>query len=281
MIDLNVPWTNTKDGLLLLKSLKAQGWSTLGANVYCQCDKDGILDIKINLPSSHEDRSASDSDSYCNTFSTTLGRYHPNGPTLIRRITIVLHDGFQPNSVSKIADSRDYDIIAVMPTTQKTFQAACDTVNCDLINLDYYCHCIPFKIKRGMVMAALNRGCYFEVTMSTLDHLSDMGFEGKAVGKAFRSNFCGILNYIPLKRLVLSPGNNSVHKVLRPDTFIAVCNELVSNAIGAPSETVQCITMAPRGCISKGAARQTYGTGILVHKTGEALGNKFSTLTTL
>lgn len=278
MIDFNVPWTDSKDSLALINAIKRRGWTGVGCNVYCQLDKGGLSDIAVKLPSVDIEGNASYTDQVA-SITTTVGQPSPLSATFIRRITIILHDGFQPNSVNKLADSREYDVVAVMPTTQKTFQAACENVNCDLINLDYYCHCIPFKIKRGMVMAAFHRGCFFEVTMSRLEHLDGFGFEGNGVEKAFRAHLSSILRYIPLKRLILSPGHTKVSQIVDPLTFVGMCNELLSNAIAVRCDTRDCVTVAPRGCISKGGARRTYGTGIIVHEQGESMGKTFSTFT--
>ncbi|GIX62270.1 PHP domain-like protein [Babesia caballi] len=269
MIDLNVPWAPGSDAKAWLAAAQSRGWDALGFNVYCELDKTGLRDVPLELPMQTTESAGTDP-----RVVTTLGRDSPAGATLVRRITVILHDGFQPNSFNKIADSRDYDVVAVMPTTQKTFQAACETLNCDLISLDYYCHYAHFKVRRGMVTAALHRGCFFEVTMATLDHV-ERSAETADRARRFRSHLTGVLHYIPLKRLALSPGHLQPSGVVEPRTFVGMCNELIASATGEPCDSRVCVTAAPRGCIAKGAARRTYGTGILVHVANEKLGAKF------
>ncbi|GBE62661.1 Subunit of both RNase MRP and nuclear RNase P [Babesia ovata] len=279
MIDLNVPWTAASDASTWLSAAQLRGWSSLGFNVYCRADKTSVQDIPLNLPSCDLKVPEHGTEG---KIVTTLGRQSPGSATFIRRVTIMLNDGFQPNSFNKIAEGRDYDVVAVMPTTQKTFQTACETLNCDLINLDYFCHYATFKVKRGMVTAALHRGCYFEVTMATMDHLGHqdevMSVDVKDRARIFRAHFTSVLHYIPLKRLVLSPGNLDPTNVVDPPTFIGMCSELISSATGEPCDASACITAAPKGCIAKGAARRTYGTGILVHMADEPLGKRFTSL---
>ncbi|GFE52669.1 ribonuclease P [Babesia ovis] len=278
MIDLNIPWTPTSDAKAWLSATRSHGWDSLGFNVYLSADTTGVHDIAIKgLPESPESTGTSVA------VVTTLGRPSPAGSTVIRRVTIVLYDGFQPNSVNKIIDSRDYDIVALMPTTQKSFHTACEVLNCDLINLDYFCHYAQFKVKRGMVTAALHRGCFFEVTMSTLDHIESLADTSNRsasdISRLFRAQLAKVLNYIPLKRLVLSPGHLHPSSIVDPQTFIGMCNELLCRATGEICNTRACITTAPKGCIAKGAVRRTYGTGIVVHMSGEQLGNRFSAIT--
>lgn len=279
MIDLNVPWTGAGDTAAWAESVHRGGWAAFASNVYYHCDKAGIREVAMQAQAK-----VAESSPAVEPFkvTTTIGKHCPADATFIRRATVVLHDGFQPNAFAKIADSRDYDVVAAMPTTQNTFQAACEILNCDLISMDYYCHFAPFKARRGWIMMALHRGCFFEVAMSTLHHVengeTETNKDNQMVSKAFRSNLAGVLNYIPLKRLVLSPGHTDMSNIVVPATFVGMCNELLSSATGEPCDALDCVTAAPRGCIAKGAARRTYGTGILAHRSEETLGKKFDVL---
>lgn len=55
-----------------------------------------------------------------------------------------------------------YDIIAVQPTTEKLFQAACGTLEVDIISLDMSAR-LPFNLKHSTVGLAVERGIYFEL----------------------------------------------------------------------------------------------------------------------
>ncbi|RKO84025.1 RNase P subunit p30, partial [Blyttiomyces helicus] len=55
-----------------------------------------------------------------------------------------------------------YDLLAVQPTTEKLFQAACKTYEVDIISLDMGSR-LPFYLKQPMVNLAISRGLYFEI----------------------------------------------------------------------------------------------------------------------
>lgn len=56
-----------------------------------------------------------------------------------------------------------YDLLAVQPTTEKLFQAACSTFEVDIISLDMGSR-LPFFLKGPMVNVALQRGIFFEIS---------------------------------------------------------------------------------------------------------------------
>ncbi|KAF9954583.1 Ribonuclease P protein subunit p30 [Mortierella alpina] len=55
-----------------------------------------------------------------------------------------------------------YDILAVQPTNEKLFQAACGTFEVDIISLDMSAR-LPFYLKHSTVGMAVERGIYFEL----------------------------------------------------------------------------------------------------------------------
>lgn len=292
MIDLNVAWPGVEGARRYLKDSSKVGWSTVGFNVYFRADKDGVQPLKMNTnfdPENLEEdldtfpvasvdclMSSIIGNSAC-LEDISLGKY------FLRRITILLVEGFKPHTLTKLTESKDYDIFSVIPTCQKTFQSACEVINCDLINMDAYGLYSPFKIKRGMVTSALQRGCFFEVTLSGNEICSDLNVH-KIIGsdspkdpsKEFMSNLSYLLRYIPLKKLAISSGSKSIQNILDPNLIIGMCNELFTYATGEPCNVRCCITKAPESCILKGAARRTYGTGIVSCNKNDTIGNEFS-----
>ena len=55
-----------------------------------------------------------------------------------------------------------YDIVAVRPLDEKSFQLSCKEANIDIISLDLTSR-LPFQLKFPTVNAAIQRGLYFEV----------------------------------------------------------------------------------------------------------------------
>ncbi|KAM9424772.1 ribonuclease P protein subunit p30 isoform 2-T2 [Pholidichthys leucotaenia] len=82
---------------------------------------------------------------------------------ILNRLTVVTSDAshFRPNS----AEYRRFDLLAVQPTSEKLFHAACLVYDIDII-------CIPvtekhpFFFKRAPVNGAVDRGVVFEVSYS-------------------------------------------------------------------------------------------------------------------
>ncbi|KAG0043761.1 hypothetical protein BGZ83_011059 [Gryganskiella cystojenkinii] len=79
------------------------------------------------------------------------------------RLTLVADDisqnyGFNTNNPAVSS----YDILAVQPTSEKMFQAACQTFEVDIISLDMSAR-LPFYLKHSTVGLAMERGIYFEL----------------------------------------------------------------------------------------------------------------------
>lgn len=92
---------------------------------------------------------------------------------------------------AKNASLQQFDVIAVRPLTEKHFQAACATLDVDVISLDLAsylnpsihppdlhmlpthpmnvlgCRRLPFKLKFATVGQALQRGVHFEISLAS------------------------------------------------------------------------------------------------------------------
>ncbi|OMO91387.1 hypothetical protein COLO4_18417 [Corchorus olitorius] len=62
---------------------------------------------------------------------------------------------------------KTYDIVAVRPLNQITFDHACEKAEVDIISIDFSDR-VPFRLKLPMVKAAIKRGVYFEIAYSGL-----------------------------------------------------------------------------------------------------------------
>ncbi|KAG2396858.1 uncharacterized protein HKW66_Vig0231340 [Vigna angularis] len=62
---------------------------------------------------------------------------------------------------------KTYDLIAVKPFNQTAFDLACQTMEVDIISIDFSAK-LPFRLKQPMVKVAMQRGVCFEVTYSGL-----------------------------------------------------------------------------------------------------------------
>ncbi|CAI9105258.1 OLC1v1004142C1 [Oldenlandia corymbosa var. corymbosa] len=84
------------------------------------------------------------------------------------RLTVVVDSPAQTaalNSGNPVLKS--YDIVAVRPLNQNSFEQACQTAEVDIIAIDFS-EKLPFRLKQSMVQAAVKRGVYFEISYSGL-----------------------------------------------------------------------------------------------------------------
>ncbi|KAG0005137.1 hypothetical protein BGZ65_011883 [Modicella reniformis] len=80
------------------------------------------------------------------------------------RPTWLKYDGTIDRNTGNPAIS-SYDIVAVQPTSENPFQAACGTFEIDIISLDMSAR-LPFYLKHSTVGLAVERGVYFELCYS-------------------------------------------------------------------------------------------------------------------
>lgn len=83
------------------------------------------------------------------------------------RVTITLSDDRQNPLPS--SPSSPFDIVAVRPTSERTFASACQSLDADIISLDLdplqtsSSSRLPFQLKHGLVREAVQRGVLFEL----------------------------------------------------------------------------------------------------------------------
>lgn len=82
---------------------------------------------------------------------------------VLNRLTIVMSDSshYRPTA----PEYRRFDLLAVYPTTEKLFHAACMTYDVDIICISVT-EKLPFFFKRAPVNGAIDRGVAFEVSYS-------------------------------------------------------------------------------------------------------------------
>lgn len=84
----------------------------------------------------------------------------PSALTILRRCTLILSEPATNNRIAAL--SANYDILAVRPVDERTFQHACNTAECDLISLDLTQR-LGYHFKFKTVSEAIQRGIRFEV----------------------------------------------------------------------------------------------------------------------
>ncbi|XP_038159126.1 ribonuclease P protein subunit p30 [Cyprinodon tularosa] len=80
---------------------------------------------------------------------------------VLNRLTVVMSEAnhFRPNA----SEYRPFDLLAVQPTTEKLFHAACLLCDVDIVCISVT-EKLPFIFKRAPVNGAIDRGVVFEVS---------------------------------------------------------------------------------------------------------------------
>ncbi|KIV85040.1 hypothetical protein PV11_00776 [Exophiala sideris] len=84
----------------------------------------------------------------------------PKNITTLTRLTITISDATQNHRLSSFAPH--YNLLALRPTTEKALALCCQSLDCDLISLDFSQR-LPFILKFKTVASALQRGVRFEI----------------------------------------------------------------------------------------------------------------------
>lgn len=87
----------------------------------------------------------------------------PPSLRVLTRMTLTISDTAQNHRLANL--NANYEILALRPTTEKTFQLCCSSLECDLISIDLSQR-LPFILKFTTVSSALQRGVRFEICYS-------------------------------------------------------------------------------------------------------------------
>jgi ribonuclease P/MRP protein subunit RPP1 len=233
LYDLNVPWSLTQNPIELQRTLaflSELGFGTVALNHVLT----GALPSQVANPIPQQP-------------SFTI----PSGMTLLRRCTIHISDPTLNHRLPQF--SSVYDILAIRPTTEKGFLAACQTLTeHSIISLDLTQN-FPFHFKQKNFMTAVNRGirveiCYSQATM------------GDAVARRnFISNTLGILRATKGRGLILSSEARGVLGVRAPADLI---NLMAVWGLGR-EKGMDALGTNPRGVVMNERIKRTSFRGVI------------------
>ncbi|KAK7261427.1 hypothetical protein RIF29_27737 [Crotalaria pallida] len=125
------------------------------------------------------------------------------------RLTAVVETNVQSHTLnSGNPILKTYDLVAVKPMNQFTFELACEKMEVDIISLDLSVK-LPFRMKQPMVKAAIKRGVYFEITYSSL--ITDIQSRAQLI-----SSFKLLMDFTRGKNIVFSSAAPSVNEFRGP-----------------------------------------------------------------
>ncbi|RUS73958.1 hypothetical protein EGW08_018273 [Elysia chlorotica] len=116
---------------------------------------------------------------------------------LVSRFTTVLDDVSNTHRLGS-PEVQSYDIIAVQPTDEKTFQLACSTLDVDIICLNFT-EQLGFVPKRPLLKLAIKRGIHFEIVYSP-------ALKDNSVKRNIISNAMSLISVSRGKGVIISSG---------------------------------------------------------------------------
>ena len=145
LYDLNIAWSPSKEPLELQRTisfLSSLGYDTIALNHHISSVPSQIV----------------------NPIPSPLPFAIPPKTTILRRCTFAIEDPSQNYRLPAI--SAAYDILALRPTSQKGYEAACLSLSeQSIISLDLTQR-FPFHFRPKQLMTAINRGCKIELCYS-------------------------------------------------------------------------------------------------------------------
>jgi len=153
--------------------------------------------------------------------SSTLQIGTCTGATLqkYKRITITLQDVSQARTLSSPPTNQvlnAFDIIAVVPQDEKTFNLACTALDIDIIVVDTS-HRLPFILRTPSVRSAISKGIHFEISLGPA--LRDV-----AIRRHFFANFSALVRVTRGQSLLISGEALHPTDLRAPDDVANLCS---------------------------------------------------------
>ncbi|GKT41721.1 putative ribose 5-phosphate isomerase [Colletotrichum spaethianum] len=236
LYDLNIPWSSTTISADLSRTISfasSLGYTVLALNHTITPPIPS--QITNPLPKFPPSPSSSAATSTPNTATSQPKRQQP---TVLHRATVLLSDPSQNYRLPALAAA--YDILAVRPTTEKAFQAAClSMAEPSLISLDLTQH-FPFHFRPKPLMAAVSRGVKFEVCYSQI-----LGATDARARATFISNFASLVRATKGRGIVVSSEARSALGLRAPNDVV---NLLAVWGLGSEKGT-EALGVNPRGVV--------------------------------
>jgi len=234
LYDLNVPWSAGQSPLQLQRTisfLSELGYDTLALNHTIT----GSLPPQITNP-----------------ILSTPSFDTPKKTVLLRRCTLCVSDPTQNHRLPAL--QAVYDILALRPTTEKAFLAACLSLDShSIISLDLTQR-FSFHFRPKPFMTAVNRGIRFEICYS-----QSMESGGGDARRNFIGNVIAIVRATRGRGLVISSGAQSVLGVRAPADVL--------NLLGVwglqRERGVESLGANPRGVVVNEGLKRTSFRGVI------------------
>ncbi|ODQ58893.1 hypothetical protein WICANDRAFT_23350, partial [Wickerhamomyces anomalus NRRL Y-366-8] len=221
LIDLNIHWPqkNYQTPLSHNDIVKLK-------NTLVTLEELGYTHIALNYTLNHSDKIPSNQT--INPINLDLLKEFQNRLKIYTRVTIIVDEPSQGQSISKLQNG--FDIVSVLPISEKGLLLACNSLDIDLITFDYSKK-LPTFLKQKTIGAAIKRGVKFEITYSnflknenrpqfinnTLNLIRASRNQNLVVSSGAQQSvelrsFPDVLNLLQLLNFKQSDGNNLIDK---------------------------------------------------------------------
>lgn len=157
LIDLNVHWPQKNYSQLA----PSQNDMIKLKNTLVTLEELGYSHVVLNFTLNHSDKIPSGQQ--INPINLDLLQEFKGRLKLYTRVTIIVDEPSQGQSISKLQNG--FDIVSVLPISEKGLLLACNSLDIDLITFDYSKK-LPTFLKQKTIGAAVKRGVKFEITYS-------------------------------------------------------------------------------------------------------------------
>lgn len=173
-----------------------------------------------------------------------------SGIRTVSRLTITVEDISVNYNIA--STSKEFDILAVRPTNEKTLQHACTQMDVDIISLDLSVR-LPFYLKHSTVGSAISRGVYLEICYAA-------GLNDTTARRHLLSNAANLVRATRGKGIIVSSeaatilGLRGPYDIVNLATFWGLSQEKGRDTIGENARRVLVKAETRRG-VHKGVLR--------------------------
>lgn len=168
----------------------------------------------------------------------------------ISRLTITVEDISVNYNIA--STSREFEVLAVRPTNEKTLQHACTQMDVDIISLDLSVR-LPFYLKHSTIGSAISRGVYLEICYAA-------GLNDTTARRHLLSNAANLVRATRGRGLIVSSeastalGLRGPYDIINLATFWGLSQERGRDAIGENARKVL-VKAETRRSVHKGVLR--------------------------
>ncbi|XP_064381986.1 ribonuclease P protein subunit p30-like isoform X2 [Halichondria panicea] len=169
---------------------------------------------------------------------------------ILRRLTVIVDDASLLHALSS-PSVEGYDLLAVRPTNEKTFQIACSTLSVDIVSVDLS-ERVPFSFKRAQIGQAIERGLCFEVCYSP-------AIRDSTARRNTLANAMELIKIAKGKRIIVSSQAEKAFDLRAPADVTNLCN-----LFGVPSPLCKAtISSSCRAALLHAATRKKTAKGVV------------------